>query len=165
MFKPVKKKIVLSVFVIVIVGIAIFIVQDVFGYLDYRKAAEASASMPWQDAGTITYYMPQCVLDTPATSPTTCAISCPLSVTALASACVGYSELWVTGQNGTTYIDVPIGFVYSGGGTVPTVGMSFIAGGSSNVSPWVIGIPGASASRIQKLADAFNMIIAGMRNQ
>ncbi|MEK7097738.1 MAG: hypothetical protein AAB906_02730 [Patescibacteria group bacterium] len=163
MIKFTKKKIILSVFAIIIVGIAVFAAHGILGYFGYRKAAEASASMPWQDAGTITYYMPQCVLDTPATSPTTCAISCPLSVTALASACVGYSELWVTGQNGTTYIDVPIGFVYSGGGTVPAVGMSFIAGGSSNVSPWVIGIPGASASRIQKLADAFKFIIATIR--
>lgn len=162
-----KKRIIWLIAGIAIISLILLIVPGIVDYLDYQKAVEAAGGMPWQDGGKITMVGSHvlvggpCVLDTPATSPTTCAISCPLVTGALGPACAGYIEIDTVGQLGTTFIAAPIGFVYKGGGAHPVAGMQFIAGGATNISPWVIGIPGASASRIQKLVDSFKVIIAG----
>ncbi len=140
-----------------------WLVLGIFDYLEYKKAAKAVGGMPWQDGGTITMVREPCVLDTPANAPTTCAISCPMVTSVYGSACINYIEIDTQSQYGTTFIAAPVGFVYSGGGTHPSPGMQYIAGGSSNVMPWVIGIPGASVSRIQSLVNAFKYIIAGFK--
>jgi hypothetical protein len=131
------------------------------GYIEYQKVATAVGGFPWQDGGVISAVLPfanvPCVLDTPAPPavPTTCAISCPMitALTPLASACVGYYEMEVIGQNGTMVIAVPLGFIFSGGGIIPSPGTQFIAGGMMYYQPAVIGIPGVAASRVIKLAD------------
>lgn len=90
---------------------------------------------------------------------------CAASI-AVATACIGcfnFTELTVTSQHGTQVLGVPVGYVYKGGGTFPKIEDQYIAGGSSNVSPWVIGIPGVAASRTQKIADTFKLIIAGIK--
>ena len=134
-----------------------------FGYLEFRKIAAAVGGMPAQDGGKITAVLEPCVLDTPASSPTTCAISCPLVTGAVGTLCTGYIEIDTIGQFGTTFIAAPTGFVYSGGGAHPTANMNFLYGGASNVQPWVIGIPVKAASRVQKLVDAFNFVMAGFK--
>ena len=103
-----------------------------------------------------------CVLDTPPppATPILCGLSCPLVTFAVGGACIGYIEIITAGQKGTPFIAAPISFVYKGGGTHPAPGMSFLAGGSSNAMPWVIGIPSMAASRTQKLVDAANYMIA-----
>ncbi|MBU4256876.1 hypothetical protein KKC04_00500 [Patescibacteria group bacterium] len=159
-----KKRIIWLIAGIAIISLILLIIPGIVDYLDYQKAVEAAGGMPWQDGGKITIVREPCVLDTPATSPTTCAISCPLVTGALGPACTGYIEIDTVGQLGTTFIAAPIGFVYKGGGAHPVAGMQFIAGGATNISPWVIGIPGASASRIQKLVDSFKVIIAGFED-
>ena len=105
------------------------------------KVADAAGGMPWQDGGIITKVMPQCILDTPANAPTTCGISCPFVSSVYASACVGYIEVLTQSQHGTQFLAVPVGFMYSGGGSFPRAGQQYIAGGASNAMPWVIGIP------------------------
>ena len=160
-----KKKISLSVFGIIFIAVGIFIMQGIFDYFDYRKAVQAASAMPWQDGGVITLVRPLCILDSPPPPavPVTCAISCPLATLALGPTCVSAIEIDVQGQNGSTFIAAPIGFIYKGGGVYPKVGDQFIAGGSSPANPWIIGIPGSSISRIQKLVDSFKLIIAGIK--
>lgn len=160
-----KKRTIWLIAGIAIISLILLIIPGIVDYLDYQKAVRAAGGMPWQDGGKITMVREPCVLDTPAIFPTTCAISCPLVTGALGTACAGYIEIDTTGQLGTTFIAAPIGFVYKGGGTHPVAGMQFITGGATNISPWVIGIPGASASRIQKLVDSFKVIIAGFRGK
>lgn len=139
-----------------------YFIPGMIGYFKFKKAAEAASAMPWQDGGMITRVTP-CILDTPANAPTTCAVSCPGVTIYWGTACAGYDEIDVAAQMGTLYMAAPKGFIYSGGGVYPKSGDQFIAGGAYNGLPWVIGIPGPSASRIQKLADAFKLIIAGVR--
>jgi hypothetical protein len=153
MLKFAKKKIFFTSFVaIFLVLIYFFVLPEVINYLRWQKtkmevrAATQAATAPWQDGGTITKYIPKCILDTPAppATPVTCQMSCPLISPILKLACAGYSELGVVGQLGARFIAVPIGFIFSGGKT-PTPGMSFIAAGASPTLPWVIGIPGSSS--------------------
>ncbi|MDP3043249.1 MAG: hypothetical protein Q8N21_02515 [bacterium] len=166
-----KKRIIWLIAGIAIISLILLVIPGIVDYFNYQSAVEAAGSMPWQDGGKITMVGSHvlvggpCVLDTPASSPTTCAISCPLVTGALGTACAGYIEIDIIGQLGTTFIAAPIGFVYKGGGAYPVEGMQFIAGGATNISPWVIGIPGASASRIQKLVDSFKVIIAGFNGK
>ena len=147
----------------VFIGLLIFIGSGFVDYLEYRSVAEAAGAMPWQDGGTISMVRMPCVLDTPVIAPTTCAISCPLVTSVLATACAGYIEIDTTGQLGTMFIAAPIGFKYQGGGTFPKAGDKFLTGGSSNIMPWVIGIPGPVASRIDKIVKWFDFIIAGKK--
>lgn len=160
-----KKRIIWLIAGIAIISLILLIIPGIVDYLDYQKAVEAAGGMPWQDGGKITTVRKLCVLDTPATSPTTCAISCPLVTGALGPACTGYIEIDIMGQLGTTFIAAPIGFVYKGGGAYPVEGMQFIAGGATNITPWVIGIPGGVAGRIQILVDSFKVIIAGFKGK
>ncbi len=162
MFTITKKKIILitSIF---IMAILFWLVPGIFDYLEYKKTVEAVGGMPWQDGGIITMVREPCVLDTPQIAPTTCAASCPMVTSVYGSACTGYIEIDTQSQHGTTFIAAPINFVYRGGGMHPMVGMQYIAGGASNAIPWVIGIPGASASRIQKLVNVFKYIISGFK--
>ena len=135
-----KRKIVWLIFGLVVISAGILAGPKINNYLEFRKVAKAVGAMPWQDGGVITNYIPACVLDTPIPGPTTCAVSCPLVTTLVGPACVGYTEMDVTGQYGTFVIAVPLGFVFVGGGVTPRPGAQFIAGGASPSVPWVIGI-------------------------
>ncbi len=156
-----KRKIILIISIVVVM--LIWLMPGIFNYLEYQKTVKAIGGMPWQDGGIITMVREPCVLDTPQNAPTTCAVSCPLVTSIYGSACTGYIELDTQSQFGTMFIAVPLGFLYKGGGTHPSPGMQYIAGGASNAMPWVIGIPGASASRIQKMVDIFKYIIVGFK--
>lgn len=158
-----KKRIIWTIVSVIVVSLVAYVGIGVFDYLEYRNVAISSGGMPAQDGGKITIVKEPCILDTPASSPTTCAISCPLVTGAVGTLCTGYIEIDTTGQLGTTFIAAPVGFVYLGGGTHPTAGMDFLYGGSSNIQPWVIGIPSKAASRVEKLVDVFDYIIAGFR--
>lgn len=142
-----KKKIILSLSLVAFTVGIIFIAQGVLDYKEYRKTAEAAGAMPWQDGGKIMAYIPAC-------TPLNCY-----------TPCVGQSQISYNGQIGgpAAFMCVPVGFVYQGGGTIPMPGMDIIAGGVTNIMPWVVGIPGASASRVQKIADTFKLIIAGIK--
>jgi hypothetical protein len=129
-----KKRI---IWLVIIISLILLIIPGIIDYFEYRSVVKAVSSMPWQDGGEITMVREPCILDTPAID--------------------------TVGQLGTTFMAAPIGFVYRGGGTHPTAGMQFLAGGSTNAQPWVIGIPGKSAIRIQKVADWFNYMIAGFK--
>jgi len=143
---------------IIVVGIVIF------QYYEFNNVAKAVGGMPWQDGGTITMVKPVCILDTPMPYPTTCEISCPLVTSVYGTACIAYMEINTKGQKGTTFMAVTKGFVFSGGGAFPTAGMDFIAGGSSNSMPWIIGIPGLAVNNIDKVKNWFNKyIIAGFK--
>ena len=166
----------------------IIIGNGVYDYLDYMDAKAASAGMPFQTAGNITLVRPQCILDTPASSPTTCAVSCPGVTTIWGPACTAYLEIDYVPQPGlgieehvanprvhlasvefaqapSYFLAVPIGFQYSGGGTFPATNMQLLMGGASNGMPWVIGIPGLTASNIDKFMNWFDKyIIAGFKD-
>jgi len=159
-----KKKIIITLTAGLTVGIIFYFGIGIFDYLEYRSVAEASTGMPAQDGGKISLVREPCILDTPASDPVTCAISCPMVTSAVGTACTGYIELDTVGQHGTPFIAAPVGFVYRGGGTHPTAGMDFLYGGASNIAPYVIGIPGVAASRVQKLVDVFKYVIAGFKN-
>jgi len=138
-----KKKILIIIISVLVLGsLGYFYAPKAADYYEWRQVVKAAGSMPWQDGGTIIMVREPCVLDTPAVSPTTCAISCPLVTGAVGTLCTGYIEIDTASQMGTTFIAAPVGFVYKGGGTHPAPGMQFIAGGVSNIQPWVIGIPG-----------------------
>lgn len=164
-----KNKIIWLAAAIIIIGGIAYAGIGIFEYVqfkrDFAKAAEAAGGCPWQDGGTITIVRMPCILDFPLSPlvPTHCTYSCPMVTSIWQTACAGYIEIDTQGQLGTTFIAAPIGFKYSGGGTFPKAGDQFLACGASNAIPWVIGIPGASASRIQKLVNAFKFIIAGKR--
>ena len=158
-----KKRIIWLVVGVVVVSFVVYVGTGIFDYLEYRSVVRATGGMPAQDGGKITMVREPCILDTPASSPTTCAVSCPLVTGAVGTLCTGYIEIDTTGQLGTTFIAAPVGFTYLGGGTHPTANMDFLYGGASNIQPWVIGIPSASAMRIQKVIDWFDFIIAGFR--
>ncbi|RLC37252.1 hypothetical protein DRH27_04050 [Candidatus Falkowbacteria bacterium] len=137
----------------------------VFQYIEFNNVAKAVGGMPWQDGGKISMVRPVCILDTPMPYPTTCAISCPLVTSAYGTACMAYMEIDTVGQKGTTFMAVPKGFVFSGGGSFPTTGMDFVAGGSTNALPWVIGIPGLAVNNIEKIKNWFDKyIIAGFKD-
>ena len=159
----IKKKTIYLIILVCIISFIIFLIPGVIDYLEFKQVAKAVGGMPWQEGGTITMVREPCILDTPATSPTTCAISCPLVTSVWGPACMGYIEIDTVGQYGTPFIAAPVGFVYQGGGTHPTAGMQFLVGGASNAQPWVIGIPGATAIKIQKIVDWFNYVIAGFK--
>ena len=158
-----KKKIIFGIASVIVVSLVIYVGVGIFDYLEFRNVAISSGGMPAQDGGKITAVLEPCILDTPASSPTTCAVSCPLVTGAVGTLCTGYIEINTTGQLGTTFIAAPVGFTYLGGGTHPTANMDFLYGGASNIQPWVIGIPSASAMRIQKVIDWFDFIIAGIK--
>lgn len=137
-----------------------------FDYWNFNKVAKAVGSMPWQDGGIINKVVPKCILDTPAILPTTCAISCPGVTSIYGTGCVGYVEIMTQSQYGTAFLAVPTGFKYGGGGTQPMPGMQYVAGGASNVTPWVIGIPGGVAYKVQQTKNWFNkFIIAGFKSE
>ena len=100
------------------------------------------------------------MLDTPTIAPVTCS-ACPL----LGTLCVGKIQLTTKSQYGTLFIAAPVGFKYGGGGTYPTAGMSYLAGGVSNILPWVIAIPSSAGARIQKIIDWFDYGIASFRDK
>ncbi len=160
-----KKRIIRTIVSLIVVSLILMIIPGIIDYFEYRSVVKATATMPWQDGGQITMVKEPCILDTPVSSPVTCAISCPLVTSVLGPACMGYIEIDTAGQLGTTFLAAPTGFVYQGGGTHPAAGMQFIAGGSTNAQPWVIGIPGKFAMRTQKVIDWFNKyIIAGLKD-
>ncbi len=159
-----KKKVIWSIVGVTIISLILLIIPGVIDYLKYRNVVKAIGGMPWQDGGTITMVREPCILDTPASSPTTCAISCPLVTGVLGPACTGYIEIDTASQHGTTFLAAPTGFKYIGGGTHPTANMQYISGGSSNAMPWAIAIPGKGAIRIQKVVDWFDYIIAGFKD-
>lgn len=80
--------------------------------------------------------------------------------------CANYRELDLAySQKDTLFLGTPLTFTnYKGGGVLPQPNMQFIWKGSSNISPWVMGIPSAAASRVQKLVDAYDFIIAGFKS-
>lgn len=159
------KKIILLIAIFIITASFVYLGPGAVDYINFRNIAKSVGGMPWQDGGQITMVKMPCILDTPAIDPVTCAASCPLVTFAWGTACTAYIEIDTTSQFGTIFIAAPTGFVYQGGGTFPTAGMQYIAGGASNAIPWVIGIPGASASRIQKLVDGVKYVIAGFKGK
>ena len=136
-----KRKLIIILSLLILVSAGYFFTPQVINYFKWQQAVEAASAMPWQDGGTITMVREPCVLDTPATSPVTCGISCPLVSSVYGSACTGYIEIDVQSQFGTTFLAVPVSFQYRGGGTHPRAGTQYISGGASNAMPWVIGIP------------------------
>lgn len=158
------KKIIILL-IVVFVSFSIFIIWGAIDYLKFLNVANSQGAMPWQDGGTITRVQPLCVLDTPSPplTPTTCEISCPMATSWWGPACIYYIELYTASQYETVYMVVPQTFVYSGGGTYPAAGMQYMAGGSSPAGPWVIGIPGAMATRFDKIRNFFNFAIAGFK--
>lgn len=147
-----------GVLIVYIVGIT------VFQYIEFNNTAKAIGGLPWQDGGRITM-VKFCVLDTPMPYPTTCEISCPFVTSSYGTGCIAYNEILVQAQKGTQYIAAPKAFVYSGGGSFPASGMDFVAGGSTNAMPWVIGIPGLALNNAQKIKNWFNTyIIAGFKD-
>jgi len=162
-----KKKIIWSLIIILLVSIVIYFSWSLVDYYNFKKVAKSVGGMPWQDGGTITMVRQPCVWDTPCPTGVCppCTVSCPFVSVVWGPACTVYIEIDTVGQFGTTFIAAPIGFIYRGGGAFPVAGMQFLAGGASNAIPWVIGIPSAAASRIQKLVDAFNFIITGFKGK
>lgn len=136
-----KNRIILIICILLLGLTAIVAVPRAFNYLELKKVAKAAAGMPWQDGGIITMVREPCVLDTPAIDPVECGISCPLVTSVYHTACVNYIEIDVQSQFGTTFIAAPVGFQYRGGGAHPRAGIQYIAGGASNVTPWIIAIP------------------------
>ncbi|MCK5061603.1 hypothetical protein KAR28_03560 [Candidatus Parcubacteria bacterium] len=161
-----KKRIIWFFVIFFVLGFVGYFGVGVFDYLEIVKIEKAIAGggCPGMDGGRISLVREPCILDTPASNPTTCGISCPMATTAWGPACVNYIEVNTTGQLGTIFLTPPIGFVYSGGGTHPTAGMDFLYCGASNAIPWVIGIPGVAASRTKKLVDTFKFIVAGFKD-
>lgn len=163
-----KKKIFLYTLGLVFAGLLLFIGNGVADLIKWNKTKEAIAGGGlcdmWCDAGKISLVRELCVLDTPASDPVTCAISCPLVTGAVGPACVDYIELDLASQLGTAFIGVPLQFVYKGGGSHPVAGMDYIAGGTSNISPVDIGIPSTAAFRTQKLIDKFKIVLASFKD-
>ena len=165
-FKLNKKKIVRFSILAIVICFLVYVGFGIADYLEYKSVVKASAGMSWQDGGKISMVREPCVLDTPASDPVVCGISCPLVTSVWGSGCVGYIEIDTVGQLGTTFISAPVGFVYSGGGAHPRAGMDFIAGGATNAMPWVIGIPGYAANNIDKIVDWFDKyIIASFKDK
>lgn len=160
----IKKAIWVVVSAILLVSV-IYLGPGVVDYIKFKNVAESAGGMPWQDGGRITMVRQPCILDTPTIDPVTCAASCPLVTKDLGTLCTGYIEIDTQSQQGTINIDAPIGFMYKGGGTMPTAGMSYIAGGASNAIPWVIGIPSSAGARIQKIIDWFDYGIASFKDK
>jgi hypothetical protein len=158
-------KIIWSAVGAIILVSVIYLGPGIVDYINFKNVAESAGGMPAQDAGRIVMVKQPCILDTPASAPATCAASCPLVTSALASACTGYIELDTQSQQGTVFIAAPIGFIYKGGGKMPTAGMQYIYGGASNAIPWVIGIPSVAALRTQKIIDWFDYAIASFRDK
>lgn len=158
-----KKRIIWVVAVAIIIMTVFFIGRDIRDYLDFKKAVEAAGSMPWQFGGKINFYQPVCV----ATPPDGICKNCAMCTTAIGNyVCASYSEIQFTPATGSkppNFVCPFQGYYYRGGGTMPTIGGQIIGGGTSPAFPWVIGISGTGASRIQKLVDAFNFFIAGKR--
>ncbi len=140
---------------------AAFLGLDIRNYLEFRNTAEALSALPWQDGGRVTMYQPVCV----STPPDGVCKNCPQCGPVTGNyVCADYSEIQFTGQRGGTKICPMQGFVYKGGGVMPTVGLDTIVGGISDTLPKVIGVPGPGASRIQRLVEAADFVIAGFRN-
>lgn len=120
-------------------GAVLIIVGSIFGinYYKWNKVVKAVGGFPWQDGGIITFYNPTCVM---ASGKCTCQ-SAPMSCDGF---CVGHSMIVYNGQKTgpNSIMCVPSAFVYSGGGTIPRIGGSIIAGGITNMGAMikVIGI-------------------------
>jgi hypothetical protein len=162
MFK-IKKIIWLVALAVIMVSVG-YLGVGVMDYISFKKVVESAGGMPAQDGGRITMVKQPCILDTPATSPTTCAISCPLVTSALGTACISYIEIDTQSQKGTPFLAAPIGYFYRGGGTYPIAGMQYVYGGASNAIPWVIGIPSAPGARIQKIINWYDYGIAAIKD-
>lgn len=159
------KKRILFIFVGLIVIASGYLMIDYYRWGKFIREINAEGSCATQDGGKITMVRQPCILDTPATEPVNCAASCPLVTSVFETACTGYIELDTQSQLGTTFLAVPTGFVYKGGGTTPTAGMQYIYCGSSNAYPWVIGIPGVAKNNTDRLFDWLKVIIAGFKDK
>lgn len=157
-----KKKIIFTILSVVIASFIIYIGIGIFDYLEFRKVAISAGGMPWQDGGMVTYYNSMCVIEDPVFEPTICH-TCLMCSSAIGSLCASSEEIQFTGQLGGTKVCPSKGFVYKGGGTMPTMGQNMIVGGASDILPYVIGVPGVSAMRIKKAVDWFDFIIAGIK--
>ena len=132
-------------------------------YVKWNNFVNASTGM--EDGGKIAFVHEPCVIDSPPSDPVVCGISCPLATKAWGSACAGHIQIDVQSQLGTVFLAPIVGFVYKGGGTHPVAGTDYLYAGTP-AAPWVIGIPGVRANRIQKLVDAFEdfkVFIAGKK--
>ncbi|MDP3900407.1 MAG: hypothetical protein Q8Q23_04990 [bacterium] len=139
------KKITIFIIITAILIIAGFLLAPrIAAYYEWQNVVEAASAMPWQDGGTITMVNEPCILDTPPppATPVTCS-HCPfVSASVAPGQCEFYIELVQQSQHGTQFMAVPVAFDgYRGGGTHPRAGTQYIAGGASNVVPWIIGIP------------------------
>lgn len=136
-----KKLTIFIIMIILLVVAGFLLVPRIAARYEWQNVVEAASAMPWQDGGEITMVNEPCVLDTPLIAPVTCS-HCPFVSVALGSQCEFYIELVLQSQHGTQFMAVPITFDgYRGGGIHPRAGTQYIAGCSSNIVPWVIGIP------------------------
>lgn len=153
-----KKKIIFIIISVIIASFVFYIGIGVFDYLEYRNVAISAGGLPWQDGGRVNLYQAVCVATPPDGICKNCSMCGPVTGN---YTCASYSEIQFTGQLGGTKVCPLQGFVYKGGGTMPTAGQDMIVGGASDILPYVIGVPGASAMRIKKAVDWFDYIIAG----
>jgi hypothetical protein len=160
-----KKKVIKFFLLIAIFSLFYYYGVGIKDYLAWEKtkSAIAASSLPWQDAGKITLIKEPCVLDTPTIAPVTCESSCPNVTTAVGTLCASYIEINTESQKGTLFIAAPITTIYKGGGSHPVAGMKYIAGGMTNASPYVIGIPSSMGSTVQRLVDSFKVFIASVK--
>ena len=135
----------------------------VFQYIEFNNTAKAVGGLPWQDGGVFSSVVLSCAMCYD--QYTMCAECCPFATEYYDELCLHYSEMLVVSQYNSVFMLAPVGFPYSGGGTVPRPGMQFIAGGSTNAMPWIIGIPGLAVNNIDKVKNWFNKnIIAGFKD-
>jgi len=164
MLKIFKNKYLMSLFLILFVSFSYYIGGGIIDYIKWNNYVKASTGL--EDGGKITMVHEPCIIDSPPSDPVVCGISCPLATEAWGSACAGHIQIDVASQKGTVFLAPPVGFVYKGGGTHPVAGMDYLYAGTP-ATPWVIGIPGPRASRIQKLVNIYNdvkVFIAGKKD-
>lgn len=149
-----------------LLSFSFFAANGIGDYLEIFKLREAMALglCPKGDGGMFSMVRQPCTLDS-ACAPvcTLCSSSCP-NTTIWASACINYIDITATAQYGTTIITPPVSFVYTGGGFMPKAGDEFLFCGLTGYVPLVIGIPGMTAKRIDKVIHWFDYIIAGSKD-
>ncbi|PIS05161.1 MAG: hypothetical protein COT81_02360 [Candidatus Buchananbacteria bacterium CG10_big_fil_rev_8_21_14_0_10_42_9] len=109
--------------------------------VNYSQKADAISGINF--GGLISFYNPGCVLDSPPSSPTTCAISCALCSGLLGPACASVEEIRFTPYGGTPGINFicPVkGYPYAGGGVMPRLGGFILGFGTSQVNLFQVGI-------------------------
>lgn len=161
---------------IIAISLFTFIGHDVIQYLEWNylvKTIIADGGCPGYDGGQITTVYQTCIGDTPSGCPATppgpcqsCNSSCPdiSPKWYMYPQCTSHIDIAVDGYLSITELAPETGFEYIGA-SQPQANQYFIYCGTSEALPRKIGLSKEGATRIKRLNEMYDYIIASIKDK